>query len=296
MADTLAMIEHIYQSPKSIAGIELNLACPNILTKPVVSNDFEQMDTILETITTLPQFKTVPFGIKLGPYIDLALCEQAARVICKFPISFVVTSNSIGNALFVDAENECLSISANEGLGGLSGGFIKNTALANVRILRMLFDSHNRSDIDIVGVGGVCSGRDAFELILCGATAVQVGTCHWTEGPDCYKRIALELEEIMTHKGYSRVSEFVGKLKPYFKPVTEVTATVAEKNRNYLAVKHSDIGEDIQSADGIFTKATDVNDTTNALSIEAVAMNVLFVLLGIAISFIIVKVKSLVDE
>ena len=37
-----------------------------------------------------------------------------------------------------------------------------------------------RGDIDVIGVGGVSTGRDAFEMILCGAKAVQVGTCHWT--------------------------------------------------------------------------------------------------------------------
>ena len=73
------------------------------------------------------------------------------------------------------------------------------------------------NDIDIVGVGGVASGTDAFELILCGAKAVQVGTKHWTEGPSCFERISNELKTMMIEKGYSSIENFRGKLKPYQK-------------------------------------------------------------------------------
>ena len=55
------------------------------------------------------------------------------------------------------------------------GGYIKPVALANVREIYKRLIEYKRTDIDIVGVGGVSSGKDAFELILCGATAVQVG-------------------------------------------------------------------------------------------------------------------------
>ena len=95
---------------------------------------------------------------------------------------------------------------------------MKHTALANVRMLYKKFNEDlNRRDIDIVGVGGIKTGEDAFEMILCGAKAVQVGTCHWIEGPKCFERIANELEEIMKKKGYKNIEEFRGKLKPYCK-------------------------------------------------------------------------------
>ena len=52
-------------------------------------------------------------------------------------------------------------------------------------------------------------------MILCGAKAVQVGTCHWIEGSSCFDRIAMELEALMISKGYKSIEEFRGKLKPY---------------------------------------------------------------------------------
>ena len=97
----------------------------------------------------------------------------------------------------------------------IAGGYCKNTALANVKKLSEFLDP----SIDIVGVGGVRSGADAFDLILCGAAAVQVGTQHWTEGPQCFDRIAEELEALMKSKGYSSINDFKGKLRNFEKGV-----------------------------------------------------------------------------
>ena len=66
-------------------------------------------------------------------------------------------------------------------------------------------------------VGGIESGEDVFHMLLCGADAVQVGTCHWTEGAKCFDRIRDELVELMKSKGYSSVKDFRGQLKPWSK-------------------------------------------------------------------------------
>ena len=76
--------------------------------------------------------------------------------------------------------------------------FLRYTALANVKKMRELLND----DIDMVGVGGVRTGTDAFEMILCGASAVQMATTHWNEGATCFARVASELGEIMKRKGY----------------------------------------------------------------------------------------------
>jgi len=153
--------------------------------------------------------------VKLAPYFDVPHFQRAADVINGFPeVRFVVCTNTIGNALVVDGEHEMACISPKEGFGGLGGGFVKAVALANVRMLSKLL----RADVDVVGVGGVKCGMDAFELLLCGAKAVQVGTTHWSEGAKCFDRIAGELEDILKRKGYSDVSQVIGKLKPYKRP------------------------------------------------------------------------------
>ena len=77
-------------------------------------------------------------------------------------------------------------------------------------------DTHNI----YTSVGGAQSEMDAFELILCGAKTVQIGTLHGKEEAGCFDRVANELEEIMTRKRYSSID---GKLKPFQKaPKTKV--------------------------------------------------------------------------
>ena len=200
------------------------------------------MELALQKIVAQLNFGSIPLGIKLAPYFDKPQFEKAVEVIAKYPVQFVVCVNSIGNALFVDAENECEAIAPREGLGGLGGGFVKHAALANVRMLHRLFNASGRTDIDIVGVGGVCSGQDAFELLLCGAKAVQIGTCHWTEGAACFERIATELEVIIRNKGYTYIEDFRGKLKPYVAPNRSITAggwTVPPRKRMPVEAKVS---------------------------------------------------------
>ncbi|MCJ7968443.1 MAG: dihydroorotate oxidase, partial [Lactococcus lactis] len=61
--------------------------------------------------------------------------------------------------------------------------------------------------------GGIETGQDAFEHLLCGATMLQIGTALHKEGPTIFDRIIKELEEIMDKKGYQSIADFHGKLK-----------------------------------------------------------------------------------
>jgi dihydroorotate dehydrogenase (fumarate) len=218
LEDNIEMIERIAKAPSKIAAIELNLACPNIIGKPIIAYDFEQMELILSTIAGVVgklRQQLPPLGIKLPPYLDLHHMQTAAALCNAHEsiIQYVVCCNTMGNALAIDTVAEAPHIRANDGFAGLSGPAIKYAALANVRTFRRWL----HSSIDVVGVGGVETGHDAFALILAGATAVQVGTCHWNEGPQCFDRICNELKQLMEKKNYSSVNEFKGKLKVWTK-------------------------------------------------------------------------------
>lgn len=220
--DNIAMIKTILKKASGkVAAIELNLACPNVIGKPIIAYDFEQMKNVLTAVTKVPGISKIPLGVKMPPYFDAPHFQQAAGILNAFAssIGYVACINTIGNALAVDIVSEAPVISSNNGYAGLSGHAVKYTALANVRQMRSLLDD----SIDVVGVGGIESGVDAFEMILCGASAVQVGTCHWKEGPKCFDRICLELREIMKNKGYSNISEFRGKLKPWSKEGAKIS-------------------------------------------------------------------------
>ncbi len=186
--------------------IEVNLSCPNLEGKPQIAYDFEESDNILEKISNLGN---KPVGLKLPAYYDMVHQEQLAELIKKYDIKFITCINSIGNSLVIDSETERPVIKPKRGFGGLCGEYIKPIALANVRIFYELLEGK----VSIFGVGGIKSGRDAFEFLLAGADAVQVATTFETEGPDCFRRINLELEEIFKEKNYNSIQEVKGKLK-----------------------------------------------------------------------------------
>ncbi|WP_165209428.1 dihydroorotate oxidase [Streptococcus tangpeifui] len=183
--------------------IELNLSCPNVPGKPQIAYDFETTDSILSEVFS---YFTKPLGIKLPPYFDIAHFDQAAAIFNKYPLAFVNCVNSIGNGLVIN--DETVVIKPKHGFGGIGGDYIKPTALANVHA----FYQRLNPSIQIVGTGGVKSGRDAFEHILCGASMVQIGTALHQEGPAIFERITKELKAIMKAKGYHSLEDFRGKL------------------------------------------------------------------------------------
>lgn len=186
--------------------IEFNPGSPNTIGKPIVGYDTEEMDRLLDAIANVCQ---KPWGVKLPPYFDLVHFDQIAEVIKKYPVKFVTCINSIGNGLVINPYTETTVIKPKGGLGGISGKYIKYTTLANVHRFYELFNDK----IQVIGVGGVYGGIDVFELLLAGASAVQIGTAFLQQGPGIFAKVQQELADIMQMKGYKKLSDFQGKLK-----------------------------------------------------------------------------------
>ncbi|KAI8983103.1 Dihydroorotate dehydrogenase [Pilobolus umbonatus] len=186
--------------------LEINFSCPNVPGKPQLGYDIEAMENALNVLA--PIIKK-PFGIKLPPYFDIAHFDAAAAVFNKFDnLAFVTCINSVGNGLAIDFETETALIKPKDGFGGLGGAMVLNTALANVNAF------HRRlKNKQVIGVGGVTSGKEVFLHVLAGASAVQIGTQLKEEGPSVFARIHKELTAIMKAKGYKSLDEFRGKVK-----------------------------------------------------------------------------------
>ena len=183
---------------------ELNLSCPNVPGKPQIAYDFETTERILGEAFG---YFDKPLGIKLPPYFDIVHFDQAAEVFNRHPLKFVNCVNSIGNGMYI--EDESVVIRPKNGFGGIGGEYIKPTALANVHA----FYQRLNPSIQIIGTGGVYTGRDAFEHILCGASMVQIGTALHQQGVEIFERVSLGLKAIMVQKGYETLEDFKGKLK-----------------------------------------------------------------------------------
>lgn len=202
--DFITIAETINASKPDL--VEVNLSCPNIPGKPQIGYDLEASERLMKRVKKVI---TVPMGVKLPPYFDPAHHEQTARVIERVGVDFLSLINSVGNGLVVDPERETAVIKPKGGFGGLGGSIIKPVALANVRAFWKLFNGR----LPIIGTGGVVSGTDVFEHLLCGATAVQIGTVLVEEGLGVFDRLQKELAAVLEKKGYASPSACVGRLK-----------------------------------------------------------------------------------
>lgn len=185
--------------------LEINISCPNADDEPI-GYSIDETDRLLYEIVDLTD---KPLGLKLPPYFIKREIEEMSSLIKEHHIQFITCINSVPNCLVIDADKECSVIKPNNGLGGLCGSYIKPIALANVR----QFYNRLENSVSIIGVGGINSGKDAFEFLLAGADAVQVATCYEKEGPGCFYRINNELTEILGKKGYRSIDEAKGQLK-----------------------------------------------------------------------------------
>jgi len=95
----------------------------------------------------------------------------------------------------IDPETETTRIKPKDGYGGIGGSVIKPIALANVRQFSKL------TKCSIIGCGGITCGRDVYEHLLCGASAVQIGT-EFYKDPLALGRILLEFAAYITEKKY----------------------------------------------------------------------------------------------
>ena len=186
--------------------IEVNLSCPNIPGKPQIGYD---ADTSERIVKRLRKIVTVPMGVKLPPYFDPAHHKLMGDVLARCGVDFLTLINSVGNGLVINPDAETVVIKPKGGFGGLGGAMIKPVALANVRA----FWKHFHGTMPIVGTGGVVDGVDAFEHVLCGASAVQIGTVLVEEGVQVFERLEHELTACLEKKGYKTIGDCRGKLK-----------------------------------------------------------------------------------
>lgn len=207
--DTITILEDFLE--QGLADfIELNLSCPNLVGKPQIGYDFEEVESILQKVdATNPK---IPIGLKLPPYFDFAHWRAMAEIISRHKVDFITCVNSIGNALVIDPQTESVVIKPKDGFGGLGGDYLKPVALSNVRAFYQEFKRLGVK-IDIIGVGGIKNGKDVFEFVLAGADLVQLGTVLMREGPQAFERINKELIELLNNKEYKTLRERKGMLQ-----------------------------------------------------------------------------------
>ena len=176
--------------------VELNLGCPNKWTSDgrqeiIPSYNLGMLKEILRACRRLSGStkKDRIICVKLSPIPDPVLLKKIADTINESDIiSAVTTSNTLPNA-FAYADNDKPAIQSVTELGGMGGPSLKPIALGQVKQLKELL----RDDIDIIGVGGIKTGKDVLDYLKTGASAVQIGTACFDKGPQIFSDVLTEL-------------------------------------------------------------------------------------------------------
>lgn len=181
-----------------ISAIELNLSCPNVGTGMQFSQDASATRSVVEKARKVTDLTLIT---KLTPNVtDIKQIAKAASKAGSDAISLVNTY--LGLAVDIDKRAPLVG----NVTGGLSGPAIRPMAV------RAVWDVYNSVDIPIIGMGGIMDSRDAIEFIICGASAVAVGTASFVD-PKTTVEIIDEIGYYMrTHK-MSNLEELKGSLK-----------------------------------------------------------------------------------
>lgn len=196
--DEFAEITEIVTSSKNVHAVELNISCPNLKGNGVAFG--MDADLTFELVKKVRAVTNKPIITKLTPNVtsiqEIALAAEeagsnslnVANTLLAMSIDVHTRKPKIGNIM-----------------GGLSGPGAKPV------IVRMIYQVAQVVHIPIIGCGGIMTGEDAIEMILAGATAVQVGTASFIQ-PDAMLTILSEIKEYMEEYKIEDIRELIGQV------------------------------------------------------------------------------------
>ena len=182
--------------------ITVNISSPN--TEGL--RDFHDQEKLKDLLLALNKIKKenktkIPLLLKISPDIKDNHISEIADVATKNDISAVILANTTNG----NRDNLISEIKKEE--GGLSGEPLQQISTNMIK----KFYKHLGGKIPIIGVGGVNSGKSAYEKIIAGASLLQLYTGFVYRGPSAAKNIKKELIQILKSEGINNIKEAVGK-------------------------------------------------------------------------------------
>lgn len=186
-----------------IAGIELNVSCPNVADGLMFGTDPRLLARLVAAVRSAVQ--RARLIVKLSPNVtDIVALARAAIDGGAQALSLINTYVGMS----IDARTWQPRL-ANV-TGGLSGPAIKPLALYHVH--RVYREAARSAGVPLIGMGGIQTATDAVEFLLAGATAVAVGTALFVD-PAAPVRIADDLAAYLTERGLPNVAALTGQLR-----------------------------------------------------------------------------------
>ena len=182
-----------------IAGLEVNASCPHVKSGGI---EFGQNPVVLAELVRCVRAATdAPVLVKLSPNVT-SIAEMAK--VCEAEGADGISLINAVQAMDVDIRTRRPVLK--NILGGFSGPAILPIAL------RMVWQASQAVKIPICGIGGITESDDAVKFLLCGATAVQVGTANYSN-PMAAVEIADGIAAYARDAGFSRTADLTGALE-----------------------------------------------------------------------------------
>jgi dihydroorotate dehydrogenase (NAD+) catalytic subunit len=194
--DEYVEVSRILSEAEGVAGLELNISCPNIKEGGIQFGC--SLHGTFDVVSAVRKVTALPVIPKLTPNVtDVASFARAAEEAGADAVSLVNTFL----AMVLDVETRRPKIS--NVVGGLSGPAIRPIAV------RMVYECRQTVKIPILGMGGIADARDALEFIIAGANAVQVGTASFVD-PFIWTKLIDGIGDYLTRHNVARVADLVG--------------------------------------------------------------------------------------
>ncbi len=186
-----------------IAGLELNVSCPNVSDGLEFGTDAKRLRELVAQVRS--EVKRAKLIVKVSPNVT-DVNEIAAAAVDQGADALSVINTLRAMAIDVDTRKPMI---ANR-CGGLSGPAIKPVALFMVN---SIYNNVAKSaGVPIIGMGGIATWQDAVEFMLAGATAVAVGTSLFVD-PTVPTRICAGLTDYLQRKRVNSIRELTGALE-----------------------------------------------------------------------------------
>lgn len=182
-----------------ISAVEVNISCPNVENRGQVFSCHPDTSTAVIESVRRNIGGELPIIAKLSP--DVTDIVAIAKAVIDAGVDGLALINTL-LGMVIDTNSMKPKLAGKT--GGLSGPAIRPVAVRSIYQVHQAFPN-----VPIVGMGGVATGRDAFELVLAGASAVSIGTASFGN-PTAALQVKNELADLLTQKGFNDFREAIG--------------------------------------------------------------------------------------
>ncbi len=184
---------------EGIPAIELNISCPNVKDGGMAFGVTTKGAASVVKAVRERYSKTLI--VKLSPNVtDIAEIARAVEAEGADSVSLINTL--MGMAVDIEKRRRVLSI----GTGGLSGPAVKPVAL------RMVYQVARAVSIPVIGLGGIMTAEDAIEFLMCGATAIEIGTANFID-PTVTIKVRDGINDWLDRHGCTSVQDIIGTIE-----------------------------------------------------------------------------------